>query len=98
MLTSLEAVRKGVLVQVRAEEEKEIVQDLQRRVESYLLVTPKSELNETGIKQNFKPIVEDSDADYEILAVRLSRFERGQMRAILAQRNDITSGRNRPNS
>ena len=88
----LEAVRKGVLVQVRAEEEKEIVQDLQRRVESYLLVTPKSELNETGIKQNFKPIVEDSDADYEILAVRLSRFERGQMRAILAQRNDITSG------
>ncbi|MGB3638969.1 MAG: MFS transporter [Rivularia sp. (in: cyanobacteria)] len=87
----LEAVRKGVLVQVRAEEEKEIVQDLQRRVESYLLVTPKSELNETGIKQNFKPIVEDSDADYEILAVRLSRFDRGQMSAILAQRNDITS-------
>jgi nucleoid DNA-binding protein len=88
----LEAVRKGVLVQVRAEEEKEIVQDLQRGVESYLLVTPKSELNETGIKQNFKPIIEDSDADYETLAMRLSRLDRGQMRAILAQRNDITSG------
>ncbi len=88
----LEVVRKGVLVHVRAEEEKEIVQDLQRQVESYLLVTPKSDLTETGIKQNFKPIVEDSDADYEALAMRLSRFDRGQMRAILAQRNDITSG------
>ena len=88
----LEAVRKGVLVQVRAEEEKEIILDLQRRVESYLLVTPKSELNPEGIKQNFKPIVEDSDADYETLAMRLSRFDKAQMRGILAQRNDITSG------
>jgi nucleoid DNA-binding protein len=88
----LEAVRKGVLVQVRAEEEKEIVQDLQRQVESYLLVTPKSNFTAEGIKQGFKPIVKDSDADYETLAMRLSRFDRGQMRAILAQRNDITSG------
>ncbi len=88
----LEAVRKGVLVQVRAEEEKEIVLDLQRQVESYLLVTSKSELDAEGIKQNFKPIIEDSDADYETLAMRLSRFDRGQMRGILAQRNDITSG------
>ncbi len=88
----LEAVRKGVLVQVRAEEEKEIVLDLQRQVESYLLVTPKSDLTSEGIKQNFKPIVEDSDADYETLAIRLSRLDRGQMRRILAQRNDITAG------
>ena len=73
----LEAVRKGVLVQVRAEEEKEIVLDLQRQVESYLLVTPKSDLTSEGIKQNFKPIVEDSDADYETLAIRLSRLDRG---------------------
>ncbi|MEM6400905.1 MAG: MFS transporter, partial [Cyanobacteria bacterium P01_D01_bin.116] len=88
----LEAVRKGLLVQVRAEEEKEIILDLQHRVESYLLVTPKSNLTETGIKNDFKPIIEDSDADYETLAMRLSRFDRGQMRGILAQRNDITSG------
>ena len=88
----LEMVRKGVLVQVRAEEEKEIVQDLQRQVESYLLVTPKSNLTAEGLKGDFKPILEDSDADYETLAMRLSRFDRGQMRSILAQRNDITSG------
>ena len=74
----LEAIRKGVLVLVRAEEEKQIAQDLQRRVESYLLVTPKSELTAEGIKQNFKPIIEDSDADYEVLSTRLSRFVRGE--------------------
>ncbi|MBV6626067.1 MAG: MFS transporter [Rivularia sp. (in: Bacteria)] len=92
----LEAVRKGVLVQVRAEEEKEIVQDLQRRVESYLLVASKSDLTSEGIKQNFKPILEDSDADYETLAMRLSRFDRAQMRAVLAQRNDISAGEIEP--
>ncbi len=83
----LEAVRRGVLVQVRAEEEREIIQDLQRQVESYLLVTPKENLT-----QDFKPILADSDADYESLAMRLSRFDRGQMRSILIQRNDISSG------
>ncbi|MGB3656168.1 MAG: MFS transporter [Rivularia sp. (in: cyanobacteria)] len=88
----LEMVRKAVLVQATADEEREIVEDLQRRVESYLLVTPKSNLSAEGIKQEFKPIVEDGDADYETLAMRLSRFERGQMRSILAQRNDISSG------
>ncbi|AFY56000.1 hypothetical protein Riv7116_3548 [Rivularia sp. PCC 7116] len=92
----LEMVRKGVLVQVRAEEEKEIVQDLQRQVESYLLVTAKSDLTSEGIKQNFKPILEDSDADYETLAMRLSRFDKAQMRAVLAQRNDISAGEIEP--
>ncbi|MEB3216650.1 MAG: MFS transporter [Nostocales cyanobacterium 94392] len=87
----LEALRKGVLIQVRAEEEKEILQDLQRRVESYLLVTPKSNLTGEHLHQDFKPILADSDADYETLAIRLSRFDRGQMRSILVQRNDINS-------
>ncbi|MBF2016780.1 MAG: MFS transporter [Rivularia sp. T60_A2020_040] len=87
----LEAVRKGVLIQVRAEEEKEIIQDLQRRVESYLLVTPKSNFTAENLHQDFKPILADSDADYETLAIRLSRFDRGQMRSILVQRNDINS-------
>lgn len=87
----LEMVRKGVLVQVKASEEKEIIQDLQRQVESYLLVAPKSNLTGEALKQEFKPILEDSDADYETLAMRLSRFDRGQMRSILVQRNDISS-------
>ncbi len=85
----LEAVRQQVLLEVAAEEEREQVQDLQRRVESYLLVTPKSELTRDGIEEHFKPLLEDSDADYETLSRRLSVFERYQMQEILLERNDI---------
>ncbi|MBD2776980.1 MFS transporter [Iningainema tapete] len=85
----LESIRLEVLLAVTAEEEREIVQDLQRRVESYLLVTPKSELTKEGIQQNFKPLIEDSDADYETLSLRLSQFDRQELREILLQRNDI---------
>ena len=85
----LEAIRQDVLIEVTAEEEKEIVQDLQRRVESYLLVTPKADLTPEAIQQNFKPLLEDSDADYETLSRRLSQFDRQEMREILLERNDI---------
>lgn len=85
----LEAVRQNVLVTVTAEEEREIVQDLQRRVESYLLVTPKSELTPEGIEQNFKPLLQDSDADYETLSRRLALLDRQELREILLERNDI---------
>ncbi|ARV57730.1 hypothetical protein BZZ01_02930 [Nostocales cyanobacterium HT-58-2] len=85
----LEVTRQEVLVAVIAEEEKEIVQDLQRRVESYLLVTPKSDLIPEGIQRDFKPLLEDPDADYETLSRRLSQFDRQEMREILLERNDI---------
>ncbi|MBW4597856.1 MAG: MFS transporter [Brasilonema angustatum HA4187-MV1] len=85
----LELIRKDVLIAVIAEEEKEIVQDLQRRVESYLLVTPKSDLTAEGIQRDFKPLLEDSDADYEILSRRLAQFDRQEMRETLLERNDI---------
>ncbi|WP_026733705.1 hypothetical protein [Fischerella sp. PCC 9605] len=86
---NLETVRQEVLVTVTAEEEKEITQDLQRRVESYLLVTPKSELTPEGIERDFKALLSDSDADYETLSRRLSMFDRQGMREILLSRNDI---------
>ncbi|MEA5507707.1 MFS transporter [Halotia wernerae UHCC 0503] len=85
----LETVRQEVLVIVTAEEEREIVQDLQRRVESYLLVTAKTDLTPEGIEQNFKPLLADSDADYETLSRRLAQLDRQEMRRILLQRIDI---------
>ncbi|MCC5622920.1 MFS transporter [Nostoc sp. CHAB 5715] len=85
----LEAVRKDVLVIVTGIEEREIVQDLQRSVESYLLVTPKADLTVHGIEQNFKPLLQDPDADYEALTLRLAHLERQEMRSILLQRNDV---------
>jgi hypothetical protein len=89
IVEQLEIIRQDVLVKVTAAEEREIVLDLQRKVESYLLVTPPSDLTPEAIQQNFKPLLEDSDADYETLSRRLSQFDRQEMRDILLQRNDI---------
>ncbi|MHC5857888.1 MFS transporter [Nostoc sp.] len=85
----LETVRQEVLITVRAIEERDIVQDLQRAVESYLLVTPKADLTPEGIEQNFKPLLTDSEADYETLTLRLAHIERQEIREILLQRNDV---------
>jgi nucleoid DNA-binding protein len=85
----LEVVRKDVLVTVTGVEEREIVQDLQRAVESYLLVTPKTDLTPEGIEQNFKPLLQDPDADYETLTLRLAHIERQEIREILLERNDV---------
>ncbi|MBD2596943.1 MFS transporter [Nostoc spongiaeforme FACHB-130] len=85
----LEAVRQSVLVTVTAEEEREIAQDLQRRVESYLLVTPKSDLTAEGIERDFQSLLSDSDADYETLSRRFAVIDRAEMRKILLERNDV---------
>ncbi|MEH1785029.1 MFS transporter [Nostoc sp.] len=85
----LETVRQEVLITVKAIEERDIVQDLQRAVESYLLVTPKADLTSEGIEQNFKPLLQDPEADYETLTLRLAHIERQEIREILLQRNDI---------
>ncbi|MBD2676117.1 MULTISPECIES: MFS transporter [Nostoc] len=85
----LEIVRKEVLVTVTAQEEREIVQDLQRRVESYLLVTAKAELTPEGIERDFKALLQDPEADYETLVLRLAHIQRDEMRQILLERSDI---------
>ncbi|MDZ7959029.1 MAG: MFS transporter [Aulosira sp. DedQUE10] len=85
----LEAVRQEVLLTVTAVEEREIVEDLQRRVSSYLLVTSKANLTSEGIERDFKPLLSDPDADYETLSRRLAAIDRQQMQQILFQRNDI---------
>ncbi|MEH2356919.1 MFS transporter [Nostoc sp.] len=85
----LETVRQEVLITVRAVEERDIVQDLQRAVESYLLVTPKADLTPEGIEQSFKPLLADSEADYETLTLRLAHLDRQEIREILLQRNDV---------
>ncbi|AFZ24477.1 hypothetical protein Cylst_2246 [Cylindrospermum stagnale PCC 7417] len=85
----LEAVRQNVLVTVTAAEEREIVQDLQRRVETYLLVSSKADLTPEAIEQNFKPLLADPEADYETLSRRMALVERQELREILRERNDI---------
>ncbi len=86
----LEEVRQEVLTTVKAAEAREAAQDLQRRVESYLLVTNKANLTAEGIQQNFKPLLQDADADHETLTIRLAQIDRDSLRQVLLQRNDIT--------
>lgn len=85
----LETVRQEVLIIVSAAEQREIAQDLQRRVESYLLVTNKADLTPEGIEQNFKPLLSDPEADYETLSLRLASLDRREMQQILLERNDL---------
>lgn len=85
----LEGIRQEVLTTVRATEEKEAAQELQRRVESYLLVTSKADLTAEGIQRDFKPLLEDSEADSETLSLRFAQLDRESMRQVLLQRNDI---------
>jgi hypothetical protein len=89
IVDKLEVIRQEVLVEVTAAEEREIIQDLQRRVESYLLVTPKYEFTTEAIASNFKPLVADTNSDYETLSRRLAAINREEMREILLERNDI---------
>lgn len=86
----LEVIRADVLSTVKAAEATEALQDLQRRVESYLLVTSKGALTPPEIQQNLKPILADPEADQETLRLRLSQLNRESMRQVLLQRNDIT--------
>ncbi|MBW4664178.1 MAG: MFS transporter [Chroococcus sp. CMT-3BRIN-NPC107] len=86
----LESIRTEVLTTVRGLEEKEAAQDLQRAVESYLLVTSKSELTSEGVERTFKPLLQDSEASHETLSIRLAGLDRESMRQVLLQRNDIS--------
>lgn len=84
-----ERIRLEVLATVRAAEEVEKTQDLHRRVEYYLRSSEKAGLTSEGIHHNFKPLLEDSDADYDTLSVRLAQFDRVMFVQLLRQRQDF---------
>lgn len=86
----LESIRLEVLSQARAAQERGHTLALLEQVENYLLTTPKEELTPERIQLNFKPILEDPDADYGHLTTRLSQFDEETFARILRQRQDIT--------
>lgn len=86
----LEEVRQEVLSTVQYREKEEKTQDVRSRLEDYLRNTPKEQLVAEGIKRDFKPILEDSDASYEEIRDRLSLFDRNIFAPILAGRGDLT--------
>lgn len=86
----LEATRKDVLDTVRAAEETEKVEDLRRRVEDYVRYTSKDQLSSEVINNNFKPILEDANADHDQLEKRLALYDRYAFLQMLKLRNDVS--------
>jgi len=86
----LERIRQDVLTALRAEEERENSQALQRRVEQYLAIAPVASLTPETIRSDFKALLEDPGADYEALTIRLSQFDQEGFRQMLTSRQDLT--------
>ena len=86
----LESIRLEVLTEARAAEERGRSLALFHEVEQYLLTTPKEDLTPEKIQLNFKPILEDADADYGQVSTRLAQFDRPTFERLLIQRQDLT--------
>lgn len=87
---TLEAIRQEVLTEARGAAERGHALALLQQVENYLLTTPKADLTPEKIQLNFKPILEDADADYGQLSSRLAQFDNESLAAILKQRSDLS--------
>ncbi|HAG85757.1 MAG TPA: hypothetical protein DCL61_32615 [Cyanobacteria bacterium UBA12227] len=88
--TTLDTIRLEVLNEARAAEERGRSLALFHEVEQYLLLAPKEGLTPEKIQLNFRPILEDSDADYAQLSNRFAQFDRATFARILNQRADLT--------
>lgn len=87
---TLEAIRVQVITEARAAAERGHALGLLEQVENYLLTTQKADLTPEKIQLNFKPILEDADADYAHLSDRLSQFDNETFSRILKQRSDLS--------
>jgi hypothetical protein len=87
----LEAIRADVLATVETTSTQAQAQDLRQRVENYLRVTSKTELNPEGIARDFEDLLADPGAEFDTLNNRLSQFDRLTLEQLLTQRQDINS-------
>lgn len=87
---TLEAIRQEVLTEAHAAAERGHALGLLEQVENYLLTTPKADLTPEKIQLNFKPILEDADADYGQLSNRLAQFDNESFAKIVKQRSDLS--------
>ena len=87
---TLEAIRVQVIAEARAAAERGHALGLLEQVENYLLTAPKADLTPEKIQLNFKPILEDADADYGLISDRLSQFDNESFAKILKQRSDLS--------
>lgn len=86
----LETIRQEVLLAAQTDLEREIAEDLRRRVDVYLTLTPKEQLLTAGDLPEFKALLEDSNAEPDTLRQRFVPYDRVGLELILQQRPDLT--------
>lgn len=87
----LDAIRLEVLHMARATAERGKAMAVLSGVENYLLTAPKEELlAPEKIQLNFRPILEDPDADFDHLSNRLAQLDNILLERLLQQRGDLT--------
>lgn len=85
----LERIRQSVLQEAQSNINREIAEDLRRRIELYIVSTPKPQLFSNETLPEFKSVLEDSEADYETMSVRLAPYDRAHLYQLLSQRQDV---------
>ncbi|NEQ21619.1 MAG: MFS transporter [Microcoleus sp. SIO2G3] len=94
----LEGIRQEVLETVQGAESQEQSQDFGSRIENYLRLTGKEELNPEGIERDFTALLDDPEAGVDALRVseaapqehRFSQFDRDSLVQLLSQREDFS--------
>ena len=87
----LEVIRQTVLRDAIAAEAVEVQKDLYRRIETFLKLTPKAELQSEMGEQAFDAIVADDEATTEQLRDRFNSLNAAWFRQFLEQRQDLTT-------
>ncbi|MBF2072754.1 MAG: MFS transporter [Synechococcales cyanobacterium C42_A2020_086] len=90
IVNQLELIRQEVLTTAKAAREREIVSDQRQRIDIYLSTTPKEQMMSTDTVPAFQALLEDTDADYETLSVRLAPYDRAYLARRLQQRQNLT--------
>ncbi|WP_254449316.1 MFS transporter, partial [Anabaena sp. UHCC 0253] len=86
----LENIRQEVLPIVQQAEKQEKSQRLRSQIEDYLRNAKTEELTPEAIERNFRAILEDSDASFEELQERLSKFNRDTFFPLLQERHNLS--------
>ncbi|MBR8829607.1 MAG: MFS transporter [Chlorogloea purpurea SAG 13.99] len=87
----LNDIRLEVLSVARTAQEQQKALDSLARVENYLRTAPRSDLlTKDTIGKNLRPLLEDTDTDYEHLSNRLAEINQIFLELLLDQRHDLT--------
>jgi nucleoid DNA-binding protein len=84
----LERIRREELQKAKVAEVREQAEDVYNRVANYLRTASSTTLSSRNLQYNFAELLDDPDANPEILAQVLKHLDNATLRRVLSQRND----------